>query len=280
MRVPAVASLSTKDGAANKNARMTNVLAEQKKDGTKVAQIRPGLVVSNTYSGIGSGLIAFDGRVLSVVDDTVYLNDYTYAELDAAEWNNSTTYNANDIVWYNGEMWFSIQGGSGQTPAVGSAYWVRTIARTAWDWNDGATYAIGDVVVGSDGVIYYSLSDSNTGSDPAGGSSSLWSTSPPGSSRYHVNVKYTSALNATTPGPSAATPDAAASAWFGTATTHISCATKDFASKNWVTYVGTVFGSPYYYVNVNQWTDNPPYDCSGSPINMGVVQGGRLIQTA
>lgn len=273
MRLPVVPSLSTKEGTSNKNARLTNMLKETKASGD-LAVIRPGLVLSDTYSGLGAGLIPFDGRLLTIYDDTVTDGDLWPWPLDSDDWASGTTYSYGSPVWYFGTMYFSLTGSNtGNTPSPGSAYWTTAYYPPTWD--SGTAYAIGDLV-SYNGVLYYSLGPSNTGNNPA--STPMWSTTAPGASRYKVNLKYIAGLNATTPGPECASVEAAAFAWFATATTFISCATKG-GSYNWVTYVNTVFGSPYYYAQVNQWTDAYPFDCSGAPANMGIVSGGRLIQT-
>ncbi len=275
MRFKVVPSLSTKDGTSNRNARLTNTLKEASTSGER-AIIRPGLVVSTSYGGLGNGLIAFNRNLLTIVDDQVQFDEFTWMDLDATDWNSGTSYVAGNWVWYNGILWVSVDANSNQAPFLNSTHW-RTIYEIP-DWDAGTAYAIGDLVVYG-GTLYYSMSPSNTGNSPS--TSPQWSTSPPGSSRWMVNLKLVAALNATTPGPECASVDAAASAWFGTATTFISCATKAFGSYNWVTYVGTRYSAitSYWYVTVNQWTDRPPYDCSGEPANSGIIDGGRLVRT-
>lgn len=277
MRLPITPQVSTKDGTSNKNARLTNCLKEAKKSGDK-AVIRPGLVLSDTYSGLGNGLIEFDGRLLVVYDDTVtdVVEDSFPWPLDSDPWASGTTYNFGDAVWYNGAMWFSTEGSNtGNTPGTGTE-WARSYETPEWD--EDATYAIGDPVTYG-GVTYYSLAPSNTGQNPS--TSPQWSTTAPTTSRYRVNVNLIGALNATTPGPECASEAAAASAWFGTATTFKSCATK--VSNNWVTYAGVetrdVFGTPTTFVRVTQFSDPTPFDCSGTPFNGGTIDGGRVAQT-
>ena len=279
MRLPITPQVSTKDGTSNKNARLTNCLKEAKKSGDK-AVIRPGLVLSDTYSGLGNGLIEFDGRLLVVYDDTVtdVVEDSFPWPLDSDPWASGTTYNFGDAVWYNGAMWFSTEGSNtGNTPGTGTE-WARSYETPEWD--EDATYAIGDPVTYG-GVTYYSLAPSNTGQNPS--TSPQWSTTAPTTSRYRVNVNLIGALNATTPGPECASEAAAASAWFGTATTFKSCATKDGGTNNWVSYAGVetrnVFGTPTTFVRVTQFTDPAPADCSGTPLNNGTIDGGKVAQT-
>lgn len=280
MRLPVLPQISTKDGTSNKNARLTNVLKDPRKGG-EMAEVRPGLVASDTYSGLGNGLIPFDGRLLVIYDDTVtdIKEDSFPWPLDSDPWASGTTYGFGDAVWYLGSLWFSTSGSNtGNTPASGSSYWERSYETPEWD--SGSTYAIGDPVTYG-GVTYYSLSPSNTNNNPA--SSPQWSTSAPGASRYRVNVNLIAALNATTPGPECASKEAAASAWFGTATTFKSCATKAMGTYNYVTYSGieerNVFGTPTTFVRVNQWTDPEPRDCSGTQVDSGIIDGGKVAQT-
>lgn len=70
MRIPVVASVSTKDGTSNKNARLTNCLKESKKSGD-MAVIRPGLVLDAVASGVGNGLVSFNGELVSVYGATL-----------------------------------------------------------------------------------------------------------------------------------------------------------------------------------------------------------------
>lgn len=279
MRLPVVPGISTKDGTSNKNARLTNCLREKTQPADK-AVIRPGLVTSDTYSGLGNGLIPFDGRLLVIYDDTVtdIEEDSFPWPLDSAQWAAGTTYGFGDAVWYLGNLWFSASGSNtGNTPGTGTS-WARSYEIPEWD--SGTTYAIGDPVTYG-GVTYYSMAPSNSGNNPS--SSPQWSTTAPTASRYRVNVNLVAALNATTPGPECASAEAAASAWFGTATTFKSCATKAVGTYNWVTYSGVetrnVFGTPTIFVRVNQWSDPTPFDCSGTQVDNGIIDGGKVAQT-
>lgn len=280
MRLPITPQVSTKDGTSNKNARLTNCLKEAKKSGEK-AVVRPGLVLSDTYAGLGNGLIEFDGRLLVVYDDTVtdVEEDSFPWPLDSDPWSAAVLYDTGDAVWYLGAMWFSTIGSNtGNTPGTGTS-WSRSYETPVKPpWDSGTSYAIGDAV-SYGGITYYSMSPSNSGNNPS--TSPQWSTTAPGVSRYRVNINSIAALNATTPGPECASASAAASAWYGTATTFKSCATK--VSNNWVTYAGVetrdVFGTPTTFVRVTQFSDPTPFDCSGTPFNGGTIDGGRVAQT-
>jgi hypothetical protein len=175
MRLPVVPQISTKDGVSNKNARLTNCLKESKKSGDK-AVVRPGLVLDDTYSGIGNGLIPFDGRLLTIYDDTVYDTeaDSLPWPLDSADWAAGTTYYYGDFVWYNGMGWFSgFDSNVGNTPGS-SAQWSTSVIQDTYA--AGTTYGLGDSVVYK-GVTYYSYRTANVGNTP--NTSDFWETTPP-----------------------------------------------------------------------------------------------------
>lgn len=279
MRLSVLPNISTKDGTSNKNARLTNML---KVAGPKdIAEIRPGLVSSSTYAGLGSGLIEFDGRLLAIYDDTVFVDDGGLSEewpLDSDPWASGTTYGYGDSAWYLGTLWFSTaSGNTNNTPSATSTYW-----ETSWEpdeWDSSATYAIGDLVVYG-GTLYYSLAPSNTNKNPT--STPVWSTSAPGTSRYRgtITVLALTAAGAGAPGAECASRDAAAFSAFSTASSFISCATKAGGTFNWITYVGVVFRPGFgYFIRGNQWTDPVPNDCSGTPLDGGVIDIGTVAQT-
>lgn len=155
MRLPVTPQLSTKDGISDKNARLTNCLKEVRQTG-ELAQVRPGLSVATDYAGLGNGLIAFDGRLLVMVDDSIYDDEYVdiFWPLDADEWDAGTAYAYGDVVWYGGDLW--VWGGdlsAGNTP--GGANWYREGYST--DTYDSTTeYVQGDSVLAR-GTRYYAL---------------------------------------------------------------------------------------------------------------------------
>lgn len=71
MRLPVVPDISTKDGSANKNARLYNALKETKPSGETLAVIRPGLTTAATSTGNAGGLVCFDGTLISVYGTTL-----------------------------------------------------------------------------------------------------------------------------------------------------------------------------------------------------------------
>lgn len=165
MRLAITPRLSTRNGVLNRDGRMTNALSEKKGE---IAAIRPGLVASDTYPGIGNGLIPFDGRLLVVHDDTV---DDTEAvggtfPLDSADWDAGTPYSIGDSVWYNGVLWFASAGSLNVTPTYGG-YWVHSMDMEN-TYDPSATYNIGDTFK-VNGVTYTVLVDGISGYSPADG---------------------------------------------------------------------------------------------------------------
>jgi hypothetical protein len=160
MRLPVTPQISTKNGAANQNGRMTNMLREKAK-----AVIRPGLSAVLDYAGLGAGLIPFNGRLIALFDDTIYAaNDVgaalnVYFPLGANEFDPAATYDIGDIVWYTGQLWFSIVNNNPDAPP------------TNWDpsypppWNSEYTYPI-DATVEYQDYIWRSLIGENIGNTP------------------------------------------------------------------------------------------------------------------
>lgn len=70
MRLPLIADLDSRDGSSNKDARLTNILAEAD-ESAQYAAIRPGLSTAVTSSGNGNGLARFSGVVVSVFGTTL-----------------------------------------------------------------------------------------------------------------------------------------------------------------------------------------------------------------
>ena len=212
MRLPIVPQLSTKDGVANKNARLTNALREKNK-----AVVRPGLSLVLDYAGAGNGLVPWNDRLIGLFDDTVYDMDGwgsgavdgtggtnfalagasgTPSSLTYSAWSSGYTYPNGAGVTYGGTTWYSIGDGNiGQTPDVDSAWWVSTWFNGTWA--PETTYDIGDTVT-ANGTTYYSMSDGNVGNPPLGGGlgNGHWSTSAPTASRWHAKWKSSSAYSA------------------------------------------------------------------------------------
>jgi len=282
MRLPITPQISTKDGTSNKNARLTNTLKESSKSGDK-AVIRPGLSLNDTYSGLGNGLIPFDGRLLVIYDDTVTdVEEETFPwPLDSSEWVADIVYSSGDAVWYLGGMWFSqADGNTGNTPGSGTS-WSRSYEVPPLPaWDAGTTYSIGDSVDYS-GTTYYSMAPSNIGNNPS--STPMWDTIAPTASRYrgYINIL---GMGAGNPGDECASRTAAAYASYSQSTLGYSCATKFMPSAVWRTYDNVVYDAGHpsgfpYRIYLQQWTDVTPFDCSGSPIDSGTSDFGYVNQT-
>lgn len=70
MRLPIADDLDSRNGVANKDARLTNMLKEAD-EGRELAVTRPGLGLVATGSGVGGGLVAFNGELISVYGTTL-----------------------------------------------------------------------------------------------------------------------------------------------------------------------------------------------------------------
>ncbi len=270
MRLPVTPQISTKDGVSAKNARLTNCLKEVKKSGEK-AVIRPGLLLSDTYTGLGSGLIPFDGRLLLAYADTIYdQNDNGTWPLDAPQWSVSTTYAFGDPAWLNGDLWFSQTGGNiGNTPGS-SSQWKRQPTDTSYD--PAATYAIGDTVL-SGGVTYYSYAPSNVGHTPA---EPWWSTTAPTTARYVCNG-ISGGYGGSDPGPECASRDAAQAARCATTTLYYSCATRNLSSDTYYIWSDNYVSANLGYVMRRIADFSSP--CVAPDLSIGYVQLGTFTQT-
>ena len=74
MRVPLASQIDSRDGEANKDGRLTNVLKETD-EGGDLACVRPGLELMASMSGNGSGVVAFNGILISVFGTTLGYGD-------------------------------------------------------------------------------------------------------------------------------------------------------------------------------------------------------------
>lgn len=70
MRLPVVSDIDSRDGAANKDERLTNVLVETDEDVT-LAVVRPGLATVATSSGAGGGETVFNETLITVFGTTL-----------------------------------------------------------------------------------------------------------------------------------------------------------------------------------------------------------------
>ncbi len=70
MRLPLVTNVDSRDGASNKDERLTNVLSEID-EGVTLAVLRPGLSTVATASGVGGGEINFNGTLITVFGTTL-----------------------------------------------------------------------------------------------------------------------------------------------------------------------------------------------------------------
>ncbi len=70
MRLPLASEIDSRDGASNKDERLTNVLQEND-EGVVFAALRPGLATIATASGAGGGAVNFNDVLISVYGTTL-----------------------------------------------------------------------------------------------------------------------------------------------------------------------------------------------------------------
>lgn len=70
MRLPLVSNIDSRDGTANKDERLTNVLMEND-EGVAMACVRPGLATIATASGVGGGETVFNETLITVFGTTL-----------------------------------------------------------------------------------------------------------------------------------------------------------------------------------------------------------------
>ena len=72
MRLPLITEIDSRDGTANKDERLTNVLVEATRS-SKKAVVRPGLELNLAASGVGNGLTVFNNELVGVYGTALYL---------------------------------------------------------------------------------------------------------------------------------------------------------------------------------------------------------------
>lgn len=130
-----IGAVSTTDPRLSDSRAPTNHAANHLPGGTDAlsfAAINP----SGTLAARPSAAAANVGLLYFATDDnggTLYRSDGSaWSKVSASAnaltswqgaWGPSVTYAVNDVVFYAGSSWISIQAGVGQTPSVGSTYW-------------------------------------------------------------------------------------------------------------------------------------------------------------
>lgn len=69
MRLTLVSDVESRDGAGNKDERLTNLLVEAD-ESSVIAGLRPGLATISSNSGNGNGLTTLGGNLISVFGTT------------------------------------------------------------------------------------------------------------------------------------------------------------------------------------------------------------------
>jgi len=133
MRLPIASPLVSRDGSANKDARLTNMLKEM--DGSReLAVVRPGLVLDAVASGVGNGLVVFNDELVSVYGSTLYrINPFELISGDMPS----------DQFWsrpaWNGSVYCSVAAASAYAAISSDGLsWTRTNLPALRGWIDVA----------------------------------------------------------------------------------------------------------------------------------------------
>lgn len=93
-------------------------------------------------------------------------------------WDAITVYNIGDIAEVNDVLYVSITNNNqNNNPVTEATDWTEFDLLKRWNVNE--TYKVGDPVTGSDGLVYVSAINSNTGTDPTTSNDSVWKTNRP-----------------------------------------------------------------------------------------------------
>lgn len=114
MRLPVAPQLQSRNGTANKDARLTNMLKELRK-GREYATLRPALKLLATGSGAGSGLVAFNNALISVAGSTLYGGVIPQSSAVTVTAGPDSAESMHVIDYLGGQyITFNVDGGAGQ----------------------------------------------------------------------------------------------------------------------------------------------------------------------
>ena len=147
MRLPIASPLVSRDGAANKDARLTNMLKESD-GGRELAVVRPGLVLDAVASGVGNGLVTFNDELVGVYGSTLYqINPFSVVggrmPVGGGLWSPPS---------WNGTVYCSVSAGTAYAAiSVDGLLWRRTSlpALRGWnaiEWNGSVFCAVANTV--------------------------------------------------------------------------------------------------------------------------------------
>ncbi len=134
-----------------------------------------------SYVSLGAGNINHDPA--SSPTNWAVLPLSTSNVINVLEWNIATAYSTNAIVDYSGSLYIASAGNTGLIPPSNAGSWTAISGGVAYQslidvninnepdlapalWAVGTTYASGNKVTGSDGIIYQSSTNGNVGHDP------------------------------------------------------------------------------------------------------------------
>ena len=155
MRLPIASPLVSRDGAANKDARLTNMLKESD-GGKELAVVRPGLELIAAGTGVGGGLVAFNGELVSVYGTTLGAGVVQTVNVTPSETYADAFFYK--VLYVNGEF-LSLaldvfEGDNFWASGDGTTFGAQNYLGNANAIRDAATN--GTVVVFSDRTLFYS----------------------------------------------------------------------------------------------------------------------------
>lgn len=96
-----------------------------------------------------------------------YYPRYTYK----GAWNTNSSYNVNDIVVFNNELYVAIKQSTMKDPSSNLEAWITSPYTYRGQWNSTSTYSKNDAVIASNSRLYYARSDIAANNDPISGNS-------------------------------------------------------------------------------------------------------------
>ena len=113
MRLPLVAPLESRDGVSNKDARFTNMLAEENELGQMQVVKRPGLVPVATPTGAAQGLCEFDGDLITIFNASLGFASAAVSETLTPSMLGSTALYPDSACVRKGDVFLSVGGYTG-----------------------------------------------------------------------------------------------------------------------------------------------------------------------
>ena len=154
MRLPLIAPLESRDGVSNKDARFTNMLAEENDVGVMRAVKRPGLVPVATPTGEAQGLCEFDGDLITIFNASLGFASASVSETLTPSMLGSSALYPDSACVRKGDVFLSVGGYTGGVYDDKVRY--STDATTWSSYSDGGwgTGSYGPQLVADDTYFY------------------------------------------------------------------------------------------------------------------------------